>query len=57
MYVTYSNSSYPVSQADQSGTVTEILVEDGKSVSVDMVIALFPSHILSRSLSKHKLIS
>lgn len=24
-------------QADQSGTVVDILVEDGKSVSVDMV--------------------
>jgi len=36
-------------QADQSGTVAEILVEDGKPVSVDTVISLSLS--LSLSLS------
>lgn len=30
-------------QADQSGTVTEILAEDGKPVSVDTVISPFIS--------------
>lgn len=32
-----------VSQADQTGTVAEILVEDGKPVSVDVVSSLFPA--------------
>jgi hypothetical protein len=30
-----------LSQADQSGTIAEILVEDGKPVSVDLVRSLF----------------
>jgi len=34
-------------QADQSGTVAEILVEDGKPVSVDTVISLSLSLSLS----------
>lgn len=28
-------------QADQSGTITEVLVDDGKPVSVDTVISLY----------------
>ena len=36
-----------VSQADQSGTITKILVENGKAVSVDMVTSsLLISHFL-----------
>lgn len=45
MYVSCLYLLYVQLQADQSGTIAEILAEDGKPVSVDTVLSL--NHLIS----------